>query len=79
MLSLLLEHDALRLCYRALHQDDDRYRGTALEYLETVLPAEVRDAIWPLLGAAEGPLPNQRASKDLLSDLSKAIKIEASK
>lgn len=77
MLSLLLEHDALRLCYRALHQDDDRYRGTALEYLETVLPAEVRDAIWPLLGAAEGPLPSARASKELLADLSKAIEIDA--
>lgn len=76
MLSLFLEHDALRLCFRALHQDDNRYRGTALEYLDTVLPAEVRDAIWPLLGAAEGPLSSPRPANELLAALSDAIELD---
>jgi ATP:ADP antiporter, AAA family len=75
VLSLMLERDALRLCFRALHQEDVRYRGTALEYLETVLPPAVREAIWPLLGETSGPLPSPRPAREVLEDLTKAIQL----
>jgi len=75
VLSLLVEREALRLCFRALHQEDVRYRGTALEYLETVLPPEVRDAIWPLLGETRGPLPSPRPAAEVLADLTRAIRL----
>jgi ATP:ADP antiporter, AAA family len=75
VLSLMLERDALRLCFRALHQEDVRYRGTALEYLETVLPPAVRNAIWPLLGETSGPLPSPRPAREVLADLTKAIRL----
>ena len=37
LLSLILPRETLRLAFHALHTDDSYLRGTALEYLETVL------------------------------------------
>jgi hypothetical protein len=47
---------------------DTRHRGTALEYLDTVLPAEIRELVWPLLREA-APLPSARATHELLADM----------
>lgn len=71
ILSLLLEREPLRLAFRALHDDDVQYRGTALEYLETVLPPELRELIWTSLGGA-APLGVARPAQDLLADLANA-------
>ncbi|WP_437575480.1 hypothetical protein [Sorangium sp. So ce887] len=51
VLSLCLEREPLEIAYRALHADDGRLRGTALEYLENVLPPPIRESLWPYLGA----------------------------
>ncbi|WP_437315110.1 hypothetical protein [Sorangium sp. So ce385] len=51
VLSLCLEREPLEIAYRALHADDAHLRGTALEYLENVLPAPIRERLWPYLGA----------------------------
>src|SRR6185436_16049089 len=42
LLSLVLPTDPLRTAFRALQTDDQRIRGTALEYLEGVLPPAIR-------------------------------------
>jgi hypothetical protein len=68
LLALELDRDSLRLAFKALHQEDERLRGTALEYLETVLPEEVRDAVWPFLGEAR-PMRAPRTAKEILDDL----------
>jgi hypothetical protein len=68
ILALLLDREPLRLAFRALHHEDGRHRGTALEYLQTVMPSELRDAVWPLLGES-GPLPAPRAAAEVLADL----------
>lgn len=68
ILSLHLEREPLRMAFRALHHEDARHRGTALEYLETILPTEVRAAIWPYLGAA-APLATARTANEMLADL----------
>ena len=73
ILSLHLEREPLRIAFRALHHEDTRHRGTALEYLETVLPPGVREVIWPYLGEAE-PLPTARPAKEILSDLASVAK-----
>jgi AAA family ATP:ADP antiporter len=70
ILSLVLEREPLRMAFRALHHQDDKHRGTALEYLDMVLPAEIRPLIWPYLGEA-APLPTARAVGDLLAELSR--------
>ena len=71
ILSLYLEREPLRMAFRALHHEDEHHRGTALEYLETVLSGEVRDAIWPLLGEA-GPLAPGRPAEEILAELTAA-------
>jgi ATP/ADP translocase len=70
ILSLHLEREPLRMAFRALHHEDVHHRGTALEYLETVLPAEVRDGIWPYLGAT-APL-RARPANEILAELAAA-------
>lgn len=49
LLGLVLPSEPLRVAYRGLHSADQGLRGTALEYLESVLPPEIRDRLWPLL------------------------------
>jgi ATP:ADP antiporter, AAA family len=71
LLSVMLEREPLRRAFRALYHSDSRYRGTALEYLDTVLPSEVRDAVWPLLGQT-GPLPPPRPAREILAELALA-------
>jgi hypothetical protein len=49
LLSLILPREPLQIAYRSIHSEDRNLRGTALEYLEGVLPAAVRQALWPYL------------------------------
>ncbi len=49
ILSLFLDREPVRIALRGLYTDDEQLRGTALEYLESVLPQEIRAKIWPLL------------------------------
>lgn len=50
LLSLILDHDALMLSRHAVSSSDRNLRGTALEYLENVLPESVREGLWPHFG-----------------------------
>lgn len=69
LLSLALDRDALLLAMHGASSDDPAQRGTALEYLENVLPAELRARLWARLGVTE-PVPHsQRSPTELLSDL----------
>ncbi len=72
LLSLILEREGLRLCFNSLHHENDHDRGTALEYLHTVLPSELRDELIPLLSEA-GAVPAGRAPAALLAELTTAV------
>ncbi|MEQ8662457.1 MAG: Npt1/Npt2 family nucleotide transporter [Gammaproteobacteria bacterium] len=69
LLSLVLDRDALRLSFRAVFSSDRGIRGTALEYLENVLPENIRHGLWPHLGQAVVPQRSRRASEALLAEL----------
>lgn len=49
LLSLVLPREPLQIAFRSLQGDDAYLRGTALEYLEGVLPVHVRQQLWPFL------------------------------
>ena len=49
LLSLVLPREPLQLAVECLQADDPLLRGTALEYLEQVLPPGVRERLWPFL------------------------------
>ena len=70
LLSLVLPTQPLQIAYRGLHTSDPVLRGTALEYLEGVLPPDIRDRLWPFLGDSPAPLPGRTRSRDeILADL----------
>lgn len=49
LLSLVLPREPLQIAFRGLQTDDPHLRGTALEYLDSVLPAPIRQRLWPFL------------------------------
>lgn len=49
LLSLVLPREPLQLAFRGLQTDDEQLRGTALEFLEGVLPSQIRQRLWPFL------------------------------
>lgn len=71
LLALILPAETLRLAYHGLHTGDGHLRGTALEYLESVLPERVREKLWPFLEVEQlrqaRPLTPEQALQDLLA------------
>ena len=70
LLSLVLPPETVRLAFHSLHTDDRHLRGTALEYLETVLPEPVWQKLRPFLdeGEAQPPRPG-RSSGQAMQEL----------
>jgi ATP:ADP antiporter, AAA family len=72
LLALALEREPVQIAARAFTSDDDYVRGTALEYLETVLPPRMFSALRPLV-TATAPLPvRRRPAADVRADLLRA-------
>src|SRR5262249_61796336 len=49
LLALVFPRQPLQIAFRGLHTDDPLLHGTALEYLESILPPEIRRPLWPYL------------------------------
>lgn len=69
LLSLVLPTAPLQIAYRGIHTDDPGLRGTALEYLEGVLPPDIRDRLWPFLSDRPRKQSDSRARDEILADL----------
>ncbi len=69
LLALIVPPSPLQLAYRGLHTTDAQVRGTALEYLEATLPAEIRKALWPFLEVPPTQSPALRSRDEILHDL----------
>jgi ATP:ADP antiporter, AAA family len=69
LLSLVLPTAPLQISYRGLHTDDPGLRGTALEYLEGVLPADIRERLWPFVGGTPEGVRPSRSREDILEEL----------
>ena len=59
----------LQIAYRGLHTDDPKLRGTALEYLEGVLPQDISQRLGPFIGTATQAAPDGRPREEILADL----------
>lgn len=77
LLSLCTARGSMELVRQGLKTDDRKLRGTALEYLESLLPEAVRS---PLVQAlAERPEPRERATRtelQLLEELRRSIRAD---
>ena len=67
VLSLALDGEPIAFALRALRGTDVALRGTALEYLDHVLPASIRGPLWPRLGTTASD-ESARRSVDAVRD-----------
>ena len=73
LLSLTLDRDALMLSRQAVQSSDRNLRGTALEYLENVLPENVRRGLWPHFGESVVTAQPVRARREVVADLKRSV------
>jgi hypothetical protein len=69
LLSLVLPPEPLLIALRGLHASDENLRGTALEYLESILPPRIREPLWPFLEDHRSVGRTIRSREDILADL----------
>ncbi len=69
VLSLTIEREPLMLALRALEGDDPRLRGTSLEYLENILPDDIRRKLWPFLGVPRERVSTPRPRSEVMQEL----------
>jgi hypothetical protein len=69
LLSLVFSPETLQIAYRGLQSTDRNLRGTALEYLESVLPPGIRTRLWPFLEDSRPPSRTMRPREEILADL----------
>jgi hypothetical protein len=69
LLSLIMPPEPLKIAFKGLYTEDKMLRGTALEYLETTLPPEIKIALWPFLEDDRRDTGKRRATKDVLEAL----------
>ncbi len=50
LLSLVLEPEVVRAAFHGVILDDERLKSFSLEYLEQVLPSDIRAKLWPFIG-----------------------------
>jgi len=72
LLALALEREPVRIAARAFMTDDAYVRGTALEYLETVLTPRLFSAMKPLLAGTHQPPARRRSATEVRDDLIRA-------
>jgi hypothetical protein len=69
LLSLTLPREPLHVAFRALHTDDAFLRGTALEYLESILPSGIRENLWQFLEGSPRPTKGGKPADHILEEL----------
>jgi AAA family ATP:ADP antiporter len=72
LLGLVFDREAFRLARSALGHADAKLHGTALEYLDNVLPATIKAALFSLL-PSQPSLRSQRVEHELLDELRRTL------
>jgi hypothetical protein len=72
LLALTLEREPVHIAARAFETDDPYLRGTALEYLETVLSPALFAALQPRLAGVGMAAPRHRPTAEARADLLRA-------
>jgi HEAT repeat protein len=75
LLSLVLPRQPLNIAFRSLTTGDRQLQGTALEYLENVLPAGVKQALWPYLIPSGTPAGGQQHERTIASLLQSSASV----
>ncbi len=73
LLSLTLDPDAVHMSMQAAFSKDINLRGTALEYLENVLPADLYRALVQRLGLSEEGRSGTRSLREVMKELKSVV------
>jgi ATP:ADP antiporter, AAA family len=68
LLGLVFDREAFRLARGALDSVDPKLRGTALEYLDNVLPSAIKSTLFPLIPDQRAP-KSERVTQELIDEL----------
>jgi len=68
LLSLALPAEPIKTAFHGLWSEDLAFRGVALEYLDNVLPGDIRDRMWSVL-SIEAPAAAKRPVEDVRAEL----------
>ena len=68
LLGLVFDREAFRLARAALDSTDPKLRGTALEYLDNVLPGSIKSTLFALIPDQRAP-KSERVTQELLDEL----------
>jgi hypothetical protein len=74
LLSLTLDPDAVHISMQAAFSTDANLRGTALEYLENVLPADLYDLLVQRLGITEESRKGTRHLNEIINELKSLVR-----
>ena len=80
LLSLVLPRQPLNIAFGSLTTGNMQLRGTALEYLENVLPSGVKQALWPYLMPSQtsvGGEQHERTIASLLQSSSASVTVRS--
>lgn len=67
----ILPREPIKIAFRALHTDDKSLHGLAIEYLDSVLPVQIRDGLSAMI-ETKPPAQAPEAHKDPLGELLRA-------
>lgn len=73
LLALALDPDAVHISMQAAFSKDINLRGTALEYLENVLPADLYQALVQRLGISEEGNRASRSLREIMKELKSVV------
>jgi hypothetical protein len=69
LLSLVFPREPLRIAFQALHTDDQRLRGTAVEYLALILPPQIHQQLSPFLDGGRAASNVARSRDAVVAEL----------
>ncbi len=73
VLAFALPPEPVRIAFQSLHTQDLDLRATALEYLETALPPEISEKLWPLIDVDATPPRSARTHDELAVALRQSL------
>lgn len=74
LLSMIGDQEQLRLALYAVTSEDERSRGTGLEYLDNLLPADLRARVLALVESPELTRAVRRLPQDVVQDLAEKLR-----
>ena len=72
LMSIMYKSEVFELCFQALQTSDPDLIGTALEYLENLLPPALRSALWPHMANGRQSIRSNRPVQDIANELIQA-------